>query len=95
MKPVIIQVPSSKDGKVTLTVKELQDMLDKAYESGKQDGTTHYGYCPYKPWYYSYGNDNTTTPLDTPPHITWTSTNTSTDTISGNNICSGPTNCCS
>ena len=71
MKPVIIQVPSSKDGKVTLTIKELQDMLDKAYESGKQDGTVHYGYCPYKPWSYTYttstgtGND-----LNLPNYVT-------------------------
>ena len=93
MKPIVIQVPSTKDGKVTLTIKELQDMLDKTYEAGKNDGTTRYGYCPYRPWYYDW---TSTTPIDTTPHVTWTSTGTSTDaTISGNNICSGPTNCCS
>lgn len=83
MKPVIIQVPSSKDGKVTLTVKELQDMLDKAYESGKQDGTTHYGYCPYKPWYYTYSNSTGNDP-NCPSYITTCS--------SDSNVCLNNTN---
>ena len=87
MKPIIIQVPSTKDGKVTLTVKELQEMLDKAYESGKNDGTTYcsYGYCPYKPWHYS-----NSTPYNETPHITWTS---DTQTLNSTNISTGNTTC--
>ena len=100
MKPIIIQVPSTKDGKVTLTVKELQDMLDKAYESGKKDGTTNYGYCPstcpYRPWWY--GNSCTYTNITgagTDSSITWTNANTSSDaTISLNNCKTGHITSC-
>ena len=62
MKPLIIQVPSGKKDEITLTVKELQDMLDKAYEAGKSDGTSTYHYCPYHWW-----NGSTTGY----PSITW------------------------
>lgn len=101
MKPIVIQVPSTKDGKVTLTIKELQDMLDKAYEAGKKDGTTNFCYpstCPYKPWWYGNGyaysgTGTITNPCDS--SITWTSSNASTDaTISLNNCKIEPTTSC-
>lgn len=102
MKPIVIQVPSTKDGKVTLTIKELQDMLDKAYEAGKKDGTSNLNYCcpstcPYKPWWYGNGYTYSGTISNNPsnPYITWTSTNTSSDaTISLNNCKTEPITSC-
>lgn len=101
MKPIVIQVPSTKDGKVTLTVKELQDMLDKAYEAGKKDGTTNLNYCypstcPYKPWWYGngYTYSNATGTKPDLSSITWTSSNVSTDaTVSLNNCETGTISC--
>ena len=95
MKPFIIQCPSSKDGKITLTIKELQDFVDKAYDAGKADGVIvhnycpyNYGYCPYKPWYYS----NSTITTNDSPKITWTSETPLNDTtISNSNCCTGST----
>ena len=57
MKPIIIAVQSNSD-KICLTIKELESMLEKAYNAGKTDGgETHYHYDSYpwrydtKPWY--------------------------------------------
>lgn len=58
MKPLIIQVPSGKKDEITLTIKELQDMLDKAYEAGKSDGSYIHYDCPHR-WNYNW------------PSITW------------------------
>ena len=64
MKPLIIQVPSGKKDEITLTVKELQDMLDKAYEAGKSDGSYIHYDCPHR-WNCNW------------PSITWCSNGSS------------------
>ena len=40
MKPIIIKV--DKDDKVNITVSELKEYLDRAYEEGKKDGSSYY-----------------------------------------------------
>lgn len=40
MKPIIIKV--DEDGKVNITVSELKEYLDRAYEEGKKDGNSYY-----------------------------------------------------
>ena len=77
MKPVIITVCPDNNGRVRLTIKELQDMLDKAYAAGKADANVIHYDCP-KQWWWTgtpyYSNDITTAG----PGITLNSTNTST-----------------
>lgn len=40
MKPIIIKV--DKDDKVNITVSELKEYLDRAYEEGRKDGSSYY-----------------------------------------------------
>lgn len=40
MKPIIIKV--DKDDKVNITVSELKEYLDRAYEEGRKDGNSYY-----------------------------------------------------
>ena len=68
MKPIIIAIQSNSD-KICLTIKELESMLEKAYNAGKTDGgETHYHYDPYPyPWRYDtthwwYNTNPCTTP---------------------------------
>lgn len=49
MKPIIIKV--DKDDKVNITVSELKEYLDRAYEEGKKDGN----------WYYTWNKPITVT----------------------------------
>lgn len=51
MKPTIIVVQPNSSGKICLTIKELESMLEKAYNAGKADGETHYHYD--YPWWYN------------------------------------------
>ena len=66
MKPVIITVCPDNNGRVRLTIKELQDMLDKAYAAGKADANVIHYDCPKQWWWTSgtgtpyYSNDITT-----------------------------------
>lgn len=71
MKPILIPVRPDKDGRIHITMKELSDMLDKAYIAGKSDGSGYY-YCPY---HYTYcGTGITNDPNKT--YITLTNTGT-------------------
>lgn len=84
MKPVIITVYPDNNGRVRLTIKELQDMLDKAYAAGKADGSSIHYDCPKQWWWTSgtgthyYSNDITT--AGSGSNITLTSCN---DTTTG------------
>lgn len=40
MKPIVVEV--GKDDKVNMTVSELKEYLDRAYEEGKKDGSSYY-----------------------------------------------------
>lgn len=72
MKPILIPCSPDRDGRVHITMKELSDMLEKAYNAGKSDGTHIHYDCPNK-WYWTndYGLNK--------PYITWTSNGTSTN----------------
>lgn len=88
MKPILIPCSPDKDGKVHITMKELSDMLDKAYNAGKSDGSPIQYNCPYK-WYWCNGTGLTTNPYQT--DTTWTTTTSTSNTIdtilnSGNSI---------
>lgn len=63
-----------KDGKITLTKKELEELLDEVYEAGRIDGLNS---APvYYPYYYPYKWwESPSTPI-TNPTITWTSSST-------------------
>ena len=53
MKPIIFPITVDTQGKVNINLKELSDLLDKAYAAGKADGGEVYYDCPYRPWLVS------------------------------------------
>lgn len=74
MKPIIIKV--DKDDKVNITVSELKEYLDRAYEEGKKDGNSYYTWS--KPITVTTPYYTTTPYFDT---TTSTSAPKTTDTI--------------
>lgn len=72
MKPIILPITVNDQGKVSMTLKELEDLLDKAYAAGKADGGDVYYNCPYQPWIVSPNtNPNWTEgPIYTTDHAT-------------------------
>lgn len=73
MKPIILPITVNDQGKVSMTLKELEDLLDKAYAAGKADGgEVHYD-CPYQPWIVNPVSPNpswTGSPIYTTDHAT-------------------------
>lgn len=68
MKPIILPITVNDQGKVSMTLKELEDLLDKTYNAGKSDGGEIHYDCPYRYWQYPTVSD------PTKPYITWTGT---------------------
>ena len=88
MKPIILPITVNDQGKVSMTLKELEDLLDKTYNAGRSDGGEIHYDCPYRYWQYPTVSDPIISD-PTKPYVTWTCTGTdpacadNTTTISG------------
>ena len=77
----------NRDGKIELTKDKLEKLLDEVFKEGKDQGYKE-GYADgkaYRPYYYPYtwtsGYVDTTTPLNQPSSITYTSASNATDPV--------------
>ena len=68
-----------RDGRISFTKKELEDLLDEVYREGYNDGRPYYTWA--SPYYPSNSGTITTTPLrgDQVTYTTTTTSNTNVD----------------
>lgn len=83
MKYKILSV--DEDGYVDITAKELEDLLEEAYQEGydkaRMETKKQIEYVPYYPYYPYY--DTKKYWFDTPPYVTWCNSDSSTYTTNG------------
>ena len=69
-KPIIVYVKDEKE--ITLTREKLEELIDEAYQKGKEDGTVYYpSYPVYPNWWNTIRYDfGTGTPISNKTEIT-------------------------